>query len=404
MTSVKVRLYTYRATRNGTYPLVFQILHKREKRVLYSPYRIPKECLDRDCNCVASRRKHKLGNSDEINDYILSVIKKLQTTIDMLDGHPDAEYTAGDIVDLYKYHKDNCRVRVYMESLIFQLKEEGRMGTLNSYQSTLNRIRRFIGNNADIFFSDITPGWLNRFIAWLHKSGLKENTVNFYCRVLRAVYNRAHCDGIEGTLADSPFNKVQFGTVKTAKRAIGGESIKQIAHVDVENDTRLERARDMFLFSFYSRGMSFIDMACLKYENIIDGVIYYKRRKTGQPMRVKLVPQLTDIIEKYRNGSRYVLPILHLGDRALYSQYRTELRKFNNSLKELSWRLKSDISLTSYVARHSWATLAYNSGASVSVISQSLGHTSERITSTYLKGLDPVVVDTLNDKISFMYF
>jgi integrase len=221
---------------------------------------------------------------------------------------------------------------------------------------------------------------------------------------LRAVYNRARNEGIEGTSSDSPFNKVSFGAVRTAKRAIDEESIKQIVHANIGLDPRMDLARDLFLFSFYARGMSFIDMACLERKNIIDDVIYYKRRKTNQPMRVKLVPQLQALLDKYHSDSRYVLLILHSGDRNLYSQYRTGLRKFNNSLKQLSCILNMNVPITSYVARHSWATLARYNGVPLSLISQSLGHTSEKITYTYLKVLDPVIIDSFNDKMSFVYF
>jgi len=298
MTSVKVRLYIYRATSEGTYPVVYQVIHHRVKKVIYSSYYLPVKCFDNKSGRVISRRSYKLKDCDEMNRHIGNVCKRLQSTIDFLEQR-DSEYTTSDIVDLYKSFKNGCRVKVYMEKLIMQFEQEHKYATLNSYQSTLHRLQKFIGNK-NFLFSDITPLWLNHFIVWLKKSGVKENTVNFYCRVLRATYNRANSEGIDGALSDSPFNKVTFGTVKTVKRAIDGESIKRIAHADVKNDRHLELARDLFLFSFYSRGMPFIDMACLKYKNLIGDVIYYNRHKTGQPMRVKLVPQLMKLIEKYR--------------------------------------------------------------------------------------------------------
>lgn len=402
MTSVKVRLYTYRATCSGTYPLVFQVIQHRVKKVIFSSYHLPAECFDKKSGHVVSRRSHKLKDCDEINSQIDGICKKLQLTIDILERR-ESEYGASDVVDLYKSFKESCRVKAYMEKLTVQFEQEQKYATLNSYKSTLHRIQKFSGKK-ELLFSDITPRWLNNFITWLKKSGVKDNTVNFYCRVLRATYNRAHREGIEGAISDSPFEAVTFGTVKTAKRAIDGEAIKRIAHAKVKNDRHMELARDLFLFSFYSRGMPFIDMACLRYKDIIGDAIYYNRHKTGQPMRVKLVPQINNLIEKYRNKGKYILPILHVCDRGLYSQYRTELRKFNNSLKMLSSALDLKVPLTSYVSRHSWATLAHNDGAPLSVISQSLGHTSEKITDTYLKALDPVIVDSLNEQMSFKYF
>lgn len=402
MTSIKVHLYTYRATKSGTYPLTFQILHNRKKRVIYSSYHLQKECFDEKHGLVVNRRRKKVSNIEEINEYIHSMIRELNTTIGLLEEQ-EKDYSVSDIAELYRSHVDNSLVLVYMRKLMVQLKEEKRMGTLNTYQSTFNRVVRFAGGKEDLCFGDITAGWLNRFISFLQKAGLKENSVNFYCRVLRAVYNRAYNEDIAGTNGNSPFRKVSFGSVKTAKRAIGSESIKQIAHAKVEYNPQLEMARDLFMFSFYGCGMSFVDMTFLKHTDIIGEVIYYTRRKTGQPLRVRIVPQMKEIIEKYRNGGEYVLPVLRHSDKSLYSQYRNELRKFNNRLKQLSSRLKLERPLTSYVARHSWATLARKSGAPVSVISESLGHCSEKVTYTYLTSLDPSVIDSVNNKIAYLY-
>jgi len=402
MTSIKVRLYTYRANKKGTFPLVFQILHQREKRVIYSSYHLHEECFDKAHSRVVSRRREKVFNASEINDYIHNMVGQLETTINMLEDERE-NYSVADITELFRSHQNNSLVLIYMRKLIVQLKEEKRMSTLDSYQSTYNRLIRFIGKKEDLYFCDITPRWLNRFISSLQKSGLKENTINFYCRILRAVYNRAYNEGVTGTSYDSPFKKVSFGSTKTVKRAIDREAIRQIIHAKIENNKQLEIARDFFLFSLYCRGMSFVDMAYLKHTNIIDGVIYYNRRKTKQPMRVKIVPQLQNLIEKYRRDEEFVLPILSKGDKSLYNKYRSELRKTNKDLNKLSLLLGLEIPLTSYVARHSWATQAHKNGVPVSVISESLGHTSEKMTYIYLAALDPAVVDSANGKISKMY-
>jgi len=403
MTSIKVRLYAYRETRSGTYPLVFQVLHRRKKRVIYSPYRVYKECFDQEQGRVVSRRRRRTPNADEINAYIRDKVRELRKLVQLLEER-EKDYSVADITDLYRSFQNDSLVTVYIDKQIARLRQEGRMGTLNAYQSTLSRLSKFMkGKGEELYFSDITPRWLNRFIDSLLEEGLKENTVNFYCRILRAVYNRACNEGVTGTDANSPFRRVSFGCVKTVKRAVDGETIKKIVHAQVEDDAQLELARDLFLFSFYSRGMAFVDMACLRQENVVEGAIYYTRRKTGQPLRVKMVPQLREIIAKYRNSGVYVLPILKQGDKVLYKRYRSELRKFNNRLKKLSSFLSLKKPLTSYVARHSWATQARKSGAPVSVISESLGHASEKVTYTYLAALDPVKVDSVNERIARLY-
>lgn len=402
MTSVKVRLYTYRANKEGTFPLVFQIIHSRKKRVIYTPFHLNKENFNNRKNCVVTRRRGTHIPVDKINEYIRKLTDELDRVIDFLDSQ-NMTYSVDDIVELYKSNQNNKGVLVYIKKLMVQLHEENRMGTLNAYKSTLNRLIRFPLLKENFCFCDLNVRWINNFIAYLKKEGLKENTISFYCRVLRAVYNRAYNEGIVGANGDSPFNRVSFSSVKTVKRAIKGEYIKKIANAKLSFDYRLERARDFFLFSFYCRGMSFIDMAYLRYENIMGDVIYYKRKKTGQPLRVKIVSELQKIIDKYKNDGPYLLPVIVDKNKSSYMQYRNELRKFNNYLKKLSVHLNLGYNLTSYVARHSWATLARDSGAPVSVISESLGHNSEKVTYTYLAALDPALVDSVNEKISCMY-
>lgn len=402
MTSIKVHLYTYRETRKGTYPLVFQILHNRRKRVIYSPYRLYKECFDESCGLVVSKRRKQVKNAEEINLYIGNMIHKLQQTIDVLE-ESNKQYTAADVTEMFRSHRNESQVLVYMKKQMLLLGQSRRFGTLNAYTSTYHRIIDFVGVERKLYFSDITSHFLVDFIDYLKKSGIKENTANFYCRILRAVYNKAYREDIAGTQADSPFHKVSFGSVSTVKRAIGSESIKKIIHADVRNNNRLQLAKDIFLFSFYSRGMSFIDMAYLKHRDICNHVIYYRRRKTGHPLRIKMVSQLEELVEKYRSESEYVLPILRCGNKSLYSIYRSKLRNLNNSLKLLGEELKLEIPLTSYVARHSWATLARECGIPVSVISEALGHTSEKVTYTYLNTLNPDILDSCNEKMSLIY-
>ena len=402
MTSIKVCLNTYRVSKSGTYPLVFQILHKRKKRVLYSSYHLNSECFDKKVMQVVSCRGRRVPYFDEINEYIASTVHDLELALLFLEEQkPD--FSVSDIVELYNSNKDNSFVFVYMRNLIAHLKEEGKMGTGNAYQSTLNCLIRFLGQDKHICFSDITVKWLNDFISWLNVSGLKANTVNFYLRILRAVYNRASNEGISGIDPLSPFHKITLGSVKTVKRAIDSDSINRIVDAKIENNHQLELSRDLFLFSFYSRGMSFVDMAFLKYSNISDGVIYFFRHKTKQPMQVRIVEPLLKLIEKYQNEGEYLLPILSSGSKSLYKQYRSALKRYNNQLKILSSTLNLKTSLTSYVARHSWATLARKSGISVAVISEGLGHSTEKITYTYLAALNPSVIDSANEIIANLY-
>lgn len=399
MTSIKVHLNKSRARKDGTYPLVFQLIHQRKKRVIYSPYHLFEECFDGLKGKVVNRRHKRTPLIHEINDYIMSMLRELRETIVLLEEQ-EKHFSVADVVALYQSHQNNSCMVTYMDKLIRMQKEEGRIGTANAYQSTLNRVSSFLGNDVSFCFNEINVKWLNLFISSLQKSGLKANTVNFYLRILRAVYNRALKEDVAGANVQSPFRNITLGSVKTVKRALDAESIQQIANASLEDKSRLELARDFFLFSFYSRGMSFVDMAFLKYTDISNDIIYYYRSKTGQLLQIKIVTPLNLLINKYHNGGEYVLPILCSGSKSLYNQYRNGLRRYNNDLKILSTNLQLPVPLTSYVSRHSWATIAKRSGAPVSVISEGLGHSSEKITYTYLAALDPSVIDAVNEEIA----
>lgn len=402
MASIKVHLSKYRSTKNGTYPLVFQLIHRRKKKVIYSPYKLFKECFDEKKGRVVNRQSVKTPHSQEINEYLADMQYEFRQVIELL-SEQEEEFSVDDIVALFKSNQDNSFVSTYMQKVISSMKKQGQYASASSYECTLNRIQKFTGDKYCLCFEDITVKWLNRFITHLQHEGLKTNTVHFYIRILRAVYNKAFKEGIPGAQGASPFRKITLGHVRTAKRAIDKSSIIQIAKMELEQESRIEMARDFFLFSYYTRGMAFVDMAFLKYSDITDGVISYARRKTGQPLQVRIVEPLQALIDKYRNAGEYVLPILSSGSKSLYNEYRSGLKRYNAHLKNLSEKLQFSQPLTSYVARHSWATIAKRCGASVSVISEGLGHSSEKVTYTYLAALDPSVIDAVNDSVSNLH-
>jgi integrase len=398
MTTVKVKLNQSRALCDGRYPLVFQIIHRRRKRLLYSPYHLYEESFDVNHGWVVNRRSRRVPDISKINAYISANLLELQQIIESLENRPE-DYSVSDIVQLYRFGQDRRFVVPYMRQLVGIIEQEGRTGTASAYRSTLNCLIHYIGQNETLSFEDISVRWLNDLVSYLHSRDLKQNTVNFYLRILRAVYNRAWKEEVPGAHFISPFRKIRIGTVRTAKRAVSKECIIQIAKERGNNDKNIDLARDLFLFSFYSRGMPFVDMAFLKYSDITGNVIRYTRHKTGQPLNIMMEQPLRQLIEKYRNEGEYVLPILKSGSKTLYKQYQNALRRYNRHLGCLSSKLHLKTPLTSYVPRHSWATIAHSSGIPVSVISEGLGHSSEKITYAYLAALDPSIINAANRRI-----
>lgn len=196
-----------------------------------------------------------------------------------------------------------------------------------------------------------------------------------------------------------PFRHVYTGIEKTRKRAVPLATIRRIKELDLSRKPSLDFARNMFLFSFYTRGMSFIDMAYLRKKDLQDGILSYRRRKTGQRLFIRWEKSMQEIIDRYPdNESVYLLPIIKSGENA-HLHYRNALRLVNNRLKELSALAGLTGKLTMYVSRHSWASIAKSQNVPLSVISAGMGHDSEHTTQIYLAALDNAAIDKANSWI-----
>lgn len=286
----------------------------------------------------------------------------------------------------------------FMQSRICELKETGRNSTAENYIHTRNSLIAFVAGR-DISVQMITETFIERYEAWLKVRGLKRNSISFYMRILRAVYNRAV--RLRLVRQTYPFGKVYTGTDRTPKRAVREETIKALKELDVITSKGLQLAKDLFMFSFAACGMPFVDMVYLRKSNIRDGYICYERKKTGQPLQIKVVAFLENIIKKYADTeSPYVFPVLTSTDSTIaYREYRNALMVYNHRLRKLSSMLPQTVGLTSYVSRHSWATIARNHGTPASVIGKALGHTNESTTQIYLASIDESVADKMNEEL-----
>ena len=228
--------------------------------------------------------------------------------------------------------------------------------------------------------------------------GLKKNTSSFYMGILRAIYNRAVDKGL--VMSTNPFKNVFTGMDKTIKRAIDVNSIHRIIMLDFSDIQRYDFARDMFLFSFYTRGMSFVDMAFLKKKDLKNGILSYKRQKSGQQLFIHWENCMQHIVDKYdTDNSPYLLPIITKIGTNERKQYLSKIHNVNRNLQEIGHLLGLELPLTMYVARHSWANIAYNNNIPISVISEGLGHDSEKTTRIYLSSLNANKIDDANRMI-----
>ena len=288
----------------------------------------------------------------------------------------------------------------YMLRLSTELEREGRLGTSRTYVKTRSSFLAYLGGG-DIPIKRIDARLVEDYNRHLRDNGLMRNTISFYNRVLRAVYNKAVR---EYGLSDCrPFRNVYTGVDRTCSRAVGENIVARLLSLDLEKDRGLSLARDLFIFSYSMRGMSFVDMAYLRKSQIRDGYLTYSRRKTGVTLRIRIEREALEIIKKYSSSGRngYLFPILgeNQGATETYLCYCSALSTYNRRLKRLAELIGTGERLTSHVARHSWATAARNTGSGVTVISEALGHSSERMTRIYLGNLDASLVDEVNRKL-----
>lgn len=277
-------------------------------------------------------------------------------------------------------------------------KELGNEPRAKRYQVALDKFRKFM-NGKDCSFDDLTRDRMEMWEEWLRKDGICPNTISYYNRILRTLYNKAVDDEI---IQDTkPFKKCYTGNEKTLKRAIPIAKVKQLAHIDLSDKGKtMEFAHDMFMLSFYTRGMSWIDLVTLKKTDIQQGVIVYRRHKTGQKLYIKIEKPMKVLFEKYwDDDSDYLLNIIKSKDESgARREAKNALFRINKALHELG-KLIGVQNLTMYVARHSWASACKASNIPISVISEGMGHDSEETTRIYLAQLDTSVVDKANRKI-----
>lgn len=284
---------------------------------------------------------------------------------------------------------------IYMEQIIKELEDNRQISTAANYKSTLKSFKRF-RNGKNIALSKINDKVIQQYEAYLKNEGIKMNTVSFYMRVMRAVYNRAVEDGLAAE--KQLFKNVYTGIDKTEKRAVPLQTIKAIKELYMPSRA-LHFARDMFLFSFYTRGMSFVDMAYLKKTDLDNGILTYKRRKTKQQLSIKWEKCMQDIVNKWPSYNENLLPIITTAGKDERTQYKSCQKNVNQQLRKISKMLKMRKGITMYVARHSWASIAKNMNIPLGVISDSMGHTSLKTTQIYLSAIDMDIINKANLKI-----
>lgn len=393
MASIKVKFRPSSVPdREGT--VYYQIIHERKVRQLLTGYKVFSYEWDEDRSMVITSQQ------SERKSFILSIRDRIRRDVERLvkiDRELDnnrMSYTADDVTDEFNRYSQEYSLFNFMESIIVKLKQNGNIRTAETYRATLNSFKKFC-KDEDIMLDNITGKLMESYEASLRSRGLAPNSISFYTRVLRAVYNRAVEQDI--TKDRNPFRHVYTGIDKTIKRALPLTVIKKIRALDLSLTPALDFARDMFMMSFFLRGMSFIDMAFLKKSDLKNGYITYRRHKTGRQLIIEWTKEMQLTLDKYPEiETGYLLPIIRKSSLNERKAYRNISYNINHSLKKIAKMVDVNIPLTLYVARHSWASAAQAKGIPISVISEGMGHDSETTTRIYLISLDTSVVDRAN--------
>ena len=381
--------------RPGT--IVYLVTHRRIARQITTGYKVfPCEWDEEQSKPIAAANDGRAAIVQSIIRKLRSDMERLSAIIERFESQ-SRNYSSDDVVEEFRRTGRENTFFIFMENAIERLRQLEHSGTAKNYSAALGSFKRF-RNNEDIRMGAIDYILMEDYQAYLASLGVVPNSISFYMRILRAVYNRAV--ELELTIDRIPFRTVFTGVEKTRKRAISFSDIKRIRDLDLSLKPNLEFARNLFLFLFLCRGMSFIDAAFLKKSDIRNGVLTYRRHKTGQSLHIKVIRQIEEIINRYSNkNSPYLLPVITRPGEDERRQYESALRRVNKSLKTITGMIRLPVTLTTYVSRHAWATIAKSKNIPVNVISDALGHDSIATTQIYLASIDTSTIDRANELI-----
>lgn len=396
MTTVKVK---FRPSTVEGCPgtIVYFVTHRRLVRQITTAYKVFRhEWDEKQSRPVATPAGERTAVIQVITRKLEGDLERLNGVIERFDrsGHC---YSSEDIIAEFRCTGKENTLFMFMENVIERLRQLNHIGTAKNYHAALGSFKRF-RSDVDVPLETIDQMTMEDYQAYLKSAGLTPNSISFYMRILRAVYNRA----VEQDLVKDrkPFRTVFTGMEKTLKRAISISDIRRIKNLDLTSKPSLEFARDIFLFLFFCRGMSFIDAAFLKRTDIQKGVLTYRRHKTNQVLHIKIIEPIKDLIDRYSNkDSPYLLPVITRSDYDERKQYEAALHRVNNALKSIAGMVKLPIPLTTYVTRHAWASIAKSKNVPVNIISDALGHDSIATTQIYLASIDTSTIDQVNELI-----
>lgn len=399
--NITLTLDQRRPKKDGTCPIILRLSHKRKTTSIATGYYVPQKSWDADNRKIRSSYSG-YTNLTRINAFLkkrqtdaLSVITKLEESKEIVG------LSINELKAKILGHSSKMTFFTYTSKLIEDFIAVGRIGNARSYANVLREIKKF-KNDVDFPFEELTYHFLKDLEKSYLSRGLTENGLAVYMRTLRAICNNAIKDGYVAK-EHYPFENYVIHTKPTRKRAIRFEDVKKLINLELKTTDNLFLTRNIFLISFYLMGAPFIDLAFLRIENIKSGRIQYTRKKTGKQFDIKITEHLEGLLKYYVEGkskSEFLLPIIKregLADQ--YKDIQWAQNRYNKKLKKLADLAGIEEHLTSYVSRHSFASLANNKEIPLTAISSMLGHQNIKTTQTYLAELSQDKIDGYNESI-----
>lgn len=402
-TSLTLSLDKRRSRKDGKFPVIIRLGHYQKTTSIATGQVIPEECWD--------ERKKKIKGSFKgtealfhLNNLILKQLVQYQDKVNKLKESGELEFLSikqlkNRLVGKNKYDS----FFEFGEAKALELQASQRFGTASNYSRLISVLRKF-ANGRDVKFNEVNYEFLMDFERYhLSKPKNSINGVASYMRTIRAIYNRGIKEGVIKREA-YPFYNYQIKTTPTEKRAIKLESIKKILQLEIDPEDFMIHYRNYFILSYMLFGMSFIDMAFLKVENIRGGRIKFQRKKTSKLYDIKITAPLKKILDYYikdKDQEDFILPIIKRDKLELqYKDAKDALHRYNDGLKRLAKRCDIDEKLTSYVSRHSFATHAMLKDIPLMAISEMLGHSKINTTQIYLKSLPSNIMDVYQEELN----
>lgn len=386
----------------GDHPVVLRVVKNRKKKEISLGLR----CFE---NQFENQEFTKSYSDYEIYNEILLGFRRKAMKIIREFQNEEHDFTLEEFEKKFRGERKNSNTKTtkvieFFDKIIAETIEVGRIETARAYKESRNALFKYAGSK--ITFNEITPLFLEKFERYLRENGNATGGVAFKMREIRTIYNKAISEKI-ASLELYPFREYKISKLKpeSNKRAISSEKIKKIIDLDLTENPHLIDSLNYFIFSFFTRGMNFVDIMKLKWSDIKDGRISYTRSKTKVPFNIEILEPVQKILDYYKNKSDktdYVFPIRNKNEMTpIQIEYRKKkiLQKTNKDLKEIAKLIGIKEQLTTYVARHSFATILKKKGSSIEKLSELMGHSSVNVTMTYLKEFESETLDAENRKL-----